>query len=117
MDQTHETISALRAISVLRDASEHELGAAAASATELVLGVGERLAREGTTPTSIFVIIEGAAHAFVDGTLVATLGPGDVVADDHGAEPQPSRATVRAASTLRVLAVSPRSMRTQAVAP
>jgi len=65
---------------------------------------GHRLTREGVVGREAFVVLDGEADVFVDGELIATVGPGDVVGEvaiDAG----PRSATVRARTAMRVLVV------------
>ena len=70
--------SRLAAIPLFADLDAAELLALSGAASEVELGEGETLASEGDFGHSMFVIESGIVEVTVDGTFVATLGPGDL---------------------------------------
>jgi CRP-like cAMP-binding protein len=67
----------LRAIPLFADASEGDLAAVAAVATEVEVPAGRTLVRQGDPGNGLFVILEGGVHVVRDGETLATLGPGE----------------------------------------
>jgi CRP-like cAMP-binding protein len=73
---------------------------------ELTVPRGRLLLQEGAVGSEAFIIAEGEATVFVDGQMVATLGPGDIIGEVSTLHDGPSAATVRAATELRLLIIS-----------
>jgi CRP-like cAMP-binding protein len=63
------------------------------------------ITREGDYGSSYYVILEGAAQVFEDGTPVNDLGPGDGFGEQAIMRDIPRTATVRAVGETKVLAV------------
>jgi CRP-like cAMP-binding protein len=65
-----------------------QLALVASRSTTIHAAAGDVLMREGATGRELVLIVEGSAQVFVGGSLVATLGPGDVCGEiallDHG---------------------------------
>ncbi|MEM7245959.1 MAG: cyclic nucleotide-binding domain-containing protein [Acidobacteriota bacterium] len=70
------------------------------------LSAGEVLIQEGKAVEHVHVVVEGSLEAVLgDGTVLSTLGAGEVVGELSFLDSRPPAATVRAAADARVLAV------------
>jgi len=84
----------LAAVSLFAACSKKELQAVARATDEVALPAGRALCEQGASGREAFVILEGTADVLINGTKVATVGPGACVGElallDHG----PRTATV-----------------------
>jgi CRP-like cAMP-binding protein len=60
---------------------EEELDTVAKAASEREFAPGERLMSEGDFGHSLFLIEEGAAEVSIDGKIVRSVGPGDLIGE------------------------------------
>jgi CRP/FNR family transcriptional regulator, cyclic AMP receptor protein len=60
---------------------EDELDAVASVASEREFAAGEALTSEGDFGHSLFVVDEGTAEVSVDGAVVRSVGPGDIIGE------------------------------------
>jgi CRP-like cAMP-binding protein len=70
--------SRLKAIPLFADLDEPALAPIAAVASEAEAAVGQALATEGDFGYGLYAVESGTAEVSVDGSVVRTLGPGDV---------------------------------------
>jgi CRP/FNR family cyclic AMP-dependent transcriptional regulator len=74
---------------------------------------GEVVCRQGDRAEAMYVVQEGCVHVFREEegveTLIARLGPGEIVGEMAVFDRQPRSATVRAAGAARVLTLDKRS--------
>jgi len=96
-------VGRLRNIPVFADMSEADLRRIATFATEDSAPEGTTLVREGDYSTELIAIEEGTAEVRHDGTLLATLGPGDVFGETGVLERGLRNASVVATSPLRIV--------------
>jgi CRP/FNR family transcriptional regulator, cyclic AMP receptor protein len=68
----------ISAITVFADLDEAQRNCVASACQELDVDAGTTLAEEGEFGYAMFAVTEGTAEVFKDGTLIRTLGPGDV---------------------------------------
>jgi CRP/FNR family cyclic AMP-dependent transcriptional regulator len=68
----------IQAITVFADLDEQQRDCVATACQELEVEAGTTLAEEGEFGYAMFAVTEGTAEVFKDGTLIRTLGPGDV---------------------------------------
>jgi CRP-like cAMP-binding protein len=98
----------LAAVSLFAACSKKELQAVSRATDEVALPAGRALCEQGATGREAFVILEGSADVLINGTKVATVGPGACVGElallDHG----PRTATVVAATDVRALVIGVR---------
>ena len=85
-----------------------ELAQVAALATEVEIPEGKVLAREGSPGREFYVILEGKAQVSIDGSEVATLGPGDFCGEMALLDLGPRVATVTASTPMEVAVLDPR---------
>jgi CRP/FNR family cyclic AMP-dependent transcriptional regulator len=95
----------LASVSLFSACSKKELQAVARATDEVVLPAGRTLCEQGGTGREAFVIMEGTAEVLINGTKVATVGPGACVGElallDHG----PRTATVIAETEVTALVI------------
>jgi CRP-like cAMP-binding protein len=98
----------LAAVSLFAACSKKELQAVARATDEVVLPAGRSLCEQGATGREAFVIVDGTADVLINGTKVATVGPGTCVGElallDHG----PRTATVVATTDVNALVIGVR---------
>jgi len=97
------SLSDLAAVSLFEPLSEAELAEVAGWFEVKEVGAGVRLAGEGTTGYSFFVLSEGEAVVTAQGRSVASLGPGDFFGEMALLGLGRRQATVTTASPARVL--------------
>jgi CRP-like cAMP-binding protein len=71
----------IAAITVFAGVPDPELAAVAAAAGELEVEAGRPLATEGDFGHALFAIESGSADVVVDGVVVRSVGPGDIVGE------------------------------------
>ena len=98
----------LASVPLFAACSKKELQAVARATDEVVLPVGRKLCEQGTTGREAFVIIDGTAEVQINGTKVASVGPGTCVGElallDHGTR----TATVTAETEITALVIGVR---------
>lgn len=104
------TVDLLRRFRMLRSAPEAALERMAAAVDVVDLGAGQHLTIQGRLARGVYFLIEGRAVAERDGTPVAALGPGDLVADVTGLHGAVRGATVQAVTPMRVLVARPEAI-------
>jgi CRP-like cAMP-binding protein len=72
----HAYVDHLRSVPLFSKLSNHDLDRIASVATELSVGAGKVLLREGSMALEMFVVLDGELEVTRDGEHVATLGPG-----------------------------------------
>ncbi len=93
----------LTAIPLFSALSPEEARRLSAFATETSAAAGQVLMRQGDYSTELIAIEEGTAEVVRDGSVVATLGPGDVMGEMGLLERKPRSADVVATSPLRLI--------------
>ena len=96
---------AVRAMPLFEGCSEHELRAVVRMGTTIAVEAGHVLTRQGRRGFEFFVVVEGEASCAVDGSEVASFGPGDFFGEIGLAGHRPRTATVTAATEMKVLVV------------
>jgi CRP-like cAMP-binding protein len=71
---------------------------------------GSTLAREGTCGREVFLVVDGHATVIQRGETIAEVGPGELIGEMAPLDKQPRCATVRAATSMRVLVAGPGAM-------
>ena len=82
------------------------LAAIAGAAIEVEFPGNRVVARQGEIGTGFFVVVEGSVHVVRDGTIVATLGPGEFFGELSVLDGEPRIAQVVAAEPTRCLALA-----------
>ena len=85
---------------------EDALRAVSKSAHELSVSEGAELVREGDYSYNLTVIDEGQAEVMHEGSVVATLGPGDVFGEMGVLGKAMRNATVRATTPMRLITLT-----------
>jgi CRP/FNR family transcriptional regulator, cyclic AMP receptor protein len=99
-------VSRLTAIPLFSELSAEEAKRLAAFATETSAADGQVLMRQGDYSTELVAIEEGTADVVRDGTVVASLGTGDVIGEMGLLERTARSADVVATSPMRLLKLS-----------
>ncbi len=92
--------------------SRKEIAQVASLATEVDIPEGKVLAREGQPGREFYVILDGKAAVSIDGSEVATLGPGDFFGEMALLDQGPRVATVTATTPMEVAVLDPREFST-----
>jgi CRP-like cAMP-binding protein len=96
----------LKRVPLFADLDRRQLKKLAGQFREHAAPAGSVPVREGTmSGVGFFVIVEGEASVSVDGTVVATLGPGDHFGEIALVSEAERTATVTAATDLRLLEI------------
>jgi CRP/FNR family cyclic AMP-dependent transcriptional regulator len=99
-------VARLTAIPLFSELSVEEARRLAAFATETSAASGQVLMRQGDYSTELIAIEEGTADVVRDGTVLASLGAGDVIGEMGLLEHKPRSADVVATAPLRLLKLS-----------
>jgi CRP/FNR family transcriptional regulator, cyclic AMP receptor protein len=99
-------VARLTAIPLFSELSAEEARRLAAFATETSAASGQVLMRQGDYSTELIAIEEGTADVVRDGTIVASLGAGDVIGEMGLLEHKPRSADVIATAPMRLLKLS-----------
>lgn len=91
---------------LFRGLDEIGLEAVGAAAIEVEFPADRVIARQGEIGTGFFVIADGSARVVRDGTVVATLGPGEFFGELSVLDGEPRIAQVVAAEPTRCLALA-----------
>lgn len=100
-------LAVLRRIPALRSAPDASLEQVAAAVDVLDVAAGRQLTVEGRFGRAIYLVVEGRALAERDGSVVAAIGVGDVVADLAPVTGAVRGASVRAVTPMRLLVAGP----------
>ncbi|MFV0258731.1 MAG: cyclic nucleotide-binding domain-containing protein [Acidimicrobiales bacterium] len=93
----------LRSLPMFAGADKHAIAHLASAADEVGLQTGHALIQEGHLNNDVYLVESGTAEVVVGGTVVAQIGPGDLVGELGFFAGQPATATVRATSPLQLL--------------
>lgn len=91
-----ERVVALGAAAVFSELPDHVLARVASVVREVTVETGEVIIQQGDQESWMFVLVDGAAAVVVDGSSVATLGPGAMIGELAALDPEPRSATVTA---------------------
>lgn len=108
MSKKLDKVARLRAVSMFAVCTDKELAEVARLAEELPVATGEVLVTQGKTEHEFYVLTAGTAEVVRDGTVVATLAPGDYFGELALLDPHPRTATVTMTSAGSVLEMSQR---------
>lgn len=97
--------SRLATVPVFADLDAEDLAAIAAASCECGAAPGQRLATEGDFGFALYVIETGSAEVQVDGTVLRTLGPGDVFGEIAVLTGGRRTATVVATAPMQLIAL------------
>lgn len=90
----HEKLETLKKVSLFATLSKKHLDLIARVADRVDVAPGTALTQQGRPQPHMAVIINGAATVTVDSTVVAELGPGDVIGELSLVDNKPASATV-----------------------
>ena len=107
MKHPDPVIDLLRTVPGLANLPDRALADLAQLVDQAVVPPGEVLAREGTSGRQAFVVVDGQGQVFIDGELLATVGPGEFIGEMAMLDNNPRCATVRAGTEMRVLVIGP----------
>lgn len=96
----------LAEISLFSGCSDKDLQRLARAADEVTVDAGTTLTTQGDVGREAFVLLRGSADVVRDGTVVASLGPGDHVGELSLLDGGPRTATVTATSEVDLLVLS-----------
>ena len=100
----------ITAIPIFADLRAGDVARLSAAATELHLEVGEALTEEGEFGHALFAVESGNANVIVDGSVVRTVRPGDVIGEVAILASGRRTATVVATSPMRLIAIFKRDI-------
>jgi CRP/FNR family transcriptional regulator, cyclic AMP receptor protein len=100
MNRTGAIDHYLTEIPLFSACSKRELRTVSSLTTGVAVPAGEVLTSQGQPGREFVVILEGKATVTIDGTLIATLGPGDFFGEIALLDGGPRTATVTAVSDL-----------------
>lgn len=89
-----ERVVALGAATVFAELPDHVLARVASVVREVTAETDEIIIQQGRQESWMFVLVDGAASVAVDGSAVATLGPGAMIGELAALDPEPRSATV-----------------------
>ena len=92
--------------------SKKELQTIARASDELALPAGRVLVEQDTSGHECFVLVDGTVSVSINGTAVATLGPGAYFGELSLLDKGPRTATVTAETPVTVLVLGPREFAT-----
>jgi CRP-like cAMP-binding protein len=93
----------LTAIPIFSELSDEEAKRLSAFATETSAAEGQVLMKEGDYSVELIAIEEGTADVSQGGSMIATLGPGDLIGEMGLLERKPRNADVIASSPMRLI--------------
>jgi len=96
----------LAACPLFRGVGADGIAALADRATEVDVPAGHVIARQGEIGTGFFVVVAGSVRVVRDGTLLATLGPGEFFGELSVLDGRPRTAMVAAESPTTCLALA-----------
>ena len=96
----------LAACDLFHGLAADQLAAVAETATEVEFPAGRVIARQGEIGTGFFIVVEGEARVIRDGSLLATLGPGEFFGELSVLDGLPRIAQVVAELPTRCLAIA-----------
>jgi hypothetical protein len=99
---SQETLCAMARASLFADFSESELLRVQRIASGRVVEQGQQVVGEEELGTELFLVLDGSLSAWMEGTQVGVLGPGDPFGE-LTLHPVPAVATIRAESRARIL--------------
>ena len=99
-------IDDLRKMDVFRGCDDKQLAAIAAFTTTVDVGPGRALCRQGAAGEEAFLLVDGEAEATAGGTVVGTLGAGDVFGEIAVLGGFPRTATVTTVTQCRLLVMA-----------
>ena len=106
-----EVLNRLRAVPLFSGCTRKELATIAGLGTRLTVPEGTDVTTQGAHGAELVIVLSGTAACTVDGTQVATFGPGEFFGEmsllDHG----PRSATVSAQTALEVIVLDGREFR------
>ena len=102
-------IELLRGVPGLGSVPDNDLAGLVTLLDEIRVEPGHVLTREGVVAREAFIVIEGKADVFLDGELIATVGPGEFVGEMGMLDHFPRVATVRASTPMELLVIGPKA--------
>lgn len=95
--------ASLKDVPLFAGLSRRARKAVARHTDEVQLTAGSEIVSEGALAYELFVIVDGTAEVSEDGTVIATMGPGDVVGEIGVLKTHKRTATVTATSPVNAL--------------
>jgi CRP-like cAMP-binding protein len=111
MTQPTDTVSALKTIPLLAGLPHSDLEELAKKVTEASYAVGTELIKEGTSGSSVFLIVDGECEVRRLNVRIRTLGPGEFFGELSILDPAPRTASVRVTEAARVLILEGKDFR------
>lgn len=108
MRSSRRKTDAIANVMLFSGCDKKELGAIASLATEVEVGGGTVLAREGEIGREFYVILDGKARVTIGDKEVATLGPGEFFGEMSLLDQGPRVATVVAETPMELVVLDPR---------
>lgn len=96
----------LAACPLFRGVGSDGIAALAGRATEVDFPAGHVIARQGEIGTGFFVVVAGSVRVVRDGTILATLGPGEFFGELSVLDGRPRNAMVAAETATTCLAIA-----------
>ncbi len=112
MTQATDTVSALKTIPLLAGLPHADLVALAKKVTEASYAVGTELIKEGTSGSSVFLIVSGECEVRRHQRRIRTLGVGQFFGELSIIDPAPRTASVRVTEAATVLILEGKDFRT-----
>lgn len=104
--KTDRKTAGLGALGVFRKCTDAELKSLSHLSTQITVGPGHDLCKQGSVGMEAFVVVTGSADVSIDGKTVATVGPGEFVGEMALLDGGPRVATVTANETMSVLVLN-----------
>ncbi|MHB8465179.1 MAG: cyclic nucleotide-binding domain-containing protein [Acidimicrobiales bacterium] len=105
----HPVIDLLRTVPALSTLPDRALARMVPFVEEAEAAAGAVVVREGVVSREAFIVLSGTGTVFVDGEIVAKIGPGEFVGEMEMLDCKPRSATVRADTSMRLLVVGPKA--------
>lgn len=104
--KTDRKTAGLAALGVFRKCTDAEIKALGHLSTQITVGPGHELCKQGTGGHEAFVILDGEADVSIDGTTVATVSVGEFVGEMALLDGGPRVGTVTAKTSMTVLVLN-----------
>ena len=111
MTQPTDTVSALKSIPLFAGLPHADLELLAKKVTQASHSVGTELIKEGTSGSSVFLLVSGECEVRRRGQLIRTLGPGEFFGELSILDPAPRTASVRVSDAATVLVLEGKDFR------